>query len=93
MSRMVFLNPFLFFSNTLVNLRDYIYAVTPLLEDALTDRDQVHRQLAANTTKNLALGVYGYGCEDALHLLNLCSRIFLKPLLMSSLQSSKLSTQ
>lgn len=52
--------------------RDYIYAVTPLLEDALTDRDQVHRQLAANTTKNLALGVYGYGCEDALqHLLNL----------------------
>lgn len=52
--------------------RDYIYAVTPLLEDALTDRDQVHRQLAANTAKNLALGVYGYGCEDALqHLLNL----------------------
>ena len=52
--------------------RDYIYAVAPLLEDALTDRDQVHRQLAANTVKNLALGVYGYGCEDALqHLLNL----------------------
>jgi splicing factor 3B subunit 1 len=52
--------------------RDYIYAVTPLLEDALTDRDQVHRQLAANVTKNLALGVHGFGCEDALqHLLNL----------------------
>lgn len=52
--------------------RDYIYAVTPLLEDALTDRDQVHRQLAANATKNLALGVHGFGCEDALqHLLNL----------------------
>ena len=52
--------------------RDYIYAVAPLLEDALTDRDQVHRQLAANATKNLALGVHGYGCEDALqHLLNL----------------------
>ena len=52
--------------------RDYIYAVVPLLEDALTDRDQVHRQLAANATKNLAVGVFGYGCEDALqHLLNL----------------------
>lgn len=52
--------------------RDYIYSVAPLLEDALTDRDQVHRQLAANTVKNLALGVFGYGCEDALqHLLNL----------------------
>lgn len=23
--------------------KDYIYAVTPLLEDALTDRDLVHR--------------------------------------------------
>lgn len=52
--------------------RDYIYTVTPLLEDALTDRDQVHRQLAANATKSLAMGVFGYGCEDALqHLLNL----------------------
>lgn len=52
--------------------RDYIYAVVTLLEDALTDRDQVHRQLASNVVKNLALGVYGHGCEDALvHLLNL----------------------
>ncbi len=52
--------------------RDYIYSVCTLLEDALTDRDQVHRQLAANVIKNLALGVYGHGCEDALiHLLNL----------------------
>jgi len=35
-----------------------VYAVTPLLEDALIDRDQVHRQTAA--------------CEDACtHLLNL----------------------
>lgn len=51
--------------------RDYIYAITPLLEDAFTDRDQVHRQLAANAAKNLAMGVFGYGCEDALqHLLN-----------------------
>lgn len=58
--------------------RDYIYSVVTLLEDALTDRDQVHRQLAANVTRNLALGVFGSGCEDALlHLLNLmCPNIF-----------------
>lgn len=31
--------------------RDYIYAVTPLLEDALTDRDAVHRQTACATVK------------------------------------------
>lgn len=52
--------------------KDYIYAVTPLLEDALIDRDQVHRQTAAATVKHLALGCIGLGCEDALtHLLNL----------------------
>ena len=52
--------------------KDYIYAVTPLLEDALIDRDMVHRQLACATVKHLSLGVYGQGCEDALiHLLNL----------------------
>merc|ERR1719401_474629 len=51
--------------------RDYIYAVTPLLEDALMDRDLVHRQTAAWTIKHLALGVQGLNCEDALiHLLN-----------------------
>lgn len=51
--------------------KDYIYAVTPLLEDALMDRDLVHRQTAAATVKHLALGVAGLGCEDALtHLLN-----------------------
>lgn len=51
--------------------KDYIYAVTPLLEDALTDRDLVHRQTAAAAIKHLALGVQGFGCEDALiHLLN-----------------------
>mgnify|MGYP005993018107 FL=1 len=39
--------------------------------DALTDRDNVHRQTAATTIKHLALGVAGKGCEDALgHLLN-----------------------
>merc|ERR1719487_2854796 len=52
--------------------KDYIYAVTPLLEDALIDRDLVHRQTAAWTIKHIALGVVGLGCEDAmLHLLNL----------------------
>ncbi|KAI9297273.1 splicing factor 3B subunit 1 [Neoconidiobolus thromboides FSU 785] len=51
--------------------KDYIYAVTPILEDALMDRDLVHRQTACTTVKHLALGVYGLGCEDALlHLLN-----------------------
>ncbi|KAJ6781693.1 hypothetical protein PWT90_07483 [Aphanocladium album] len=52
--------------------KDYVYAVTPLLEDALTDRDQVHRQTAAAVVKHIALGVVGLGCEDAMvHLLNL----------------------
>ncbi|CAK9292846.1 unnamed protein product [Gordionus sp. m RMFG-2023] len=51
--------------------KDYIYAVTPLLEDALSDRDLVHRQTACAGIKHLALGVVGFGCEDALiHLLN-----------------------
>lgn len=52
--------------------KDYVYAVTPLLEDALIDRDQVHRQTAASVVKHIALGVIGLGCEDAMvHLLNL----------------------
>jgi len=52
--------------------KDYVYAVVPLLEDALIDRDQVHRQTAASVVKHIALGVVGLGCEDAmLHLLNL----------------------
>ena len=51
--------------------KDYVYAVTPLLEDALMDRDLVHRQTAAVTVKHLALGCAGLGCEDALtHLMN-----------------------
>jgi splicing factor 3B subunit 1 len=51
--------------------KDYIYAVAPLLEDALMDRDLVHRQTAAVTVKHLALGCAGLGCEDALvHLMN-----------------------
>ena len=51
--------------------KDYIYAITPLLEDALVDRDPVHRQTAAAAIKHMSLGVYGFGTEDALiHLLN-----------------------
>lgn len=51
--------------------KDYIYTVTPLLEDALTDRDLVHRQTASSAIKHLALGVSGLNSEDALiHLLN-----------------------
>ncbi|XP_078378682.1 splicing factor 3B subunit 1-like isoform X2 [Oculina patagonica] len=51
--------------------KDYIYAVTPLLEDALMDRDLVHRQTACAAIKHMALGVSGFGCEDALtHLMN-----------------------
>jgi splicing factor 3B subunit 1 len=51
--------------------KDYIYTVTPLLEDALTDRDLVHRQTAASAIKHLALGVSCLNSEDALiHLLN-----------------------
>jgi len=51
--------------------KDYVYAVTPLLEDALMDRDLVHRQIAINVIKHMALGVVGLGREDAmLHLMN-----------------------
>ena len=51
--------------------KDYVYAVLPLLEDALMDRDLVHRQTAAATIKHLALGVLGFQSEDCLiHLLN-----------------------
>ncbi|KAJ2312928.1 hypothetical protein IWW54_001800 [Coemansia sp. RSA 2705] len=51
--------------------RDYVAAVTPLLEDALTDRDLVHRQQAAAVIRHMALGAAGLGCEaPVLHLLN-----------------------
>eukprot|EP00158_Paraphelidium_tribonemae_P008992 Partr_v1_DN28743_c1_g1_i3_m63054 putative Splicing factor 3b subunit len=51
--------------------KDYVYALTPLLENALTDRDVVHRQTACTAVKHLAVGCYGLNCEDALHhLLN-----------------------
>lgn len=52
--------------------KDYVYFITPLLEDALTDRDLVHRQTAADVTKHIALNSIGAGREDAfVHLLNL----------------------
>ena len=46
--------------------RDYIYSVVPILQDALTERDLVHRQIAASAIKHLAIGVCGLNCEDAL---------------------------
>ncbi|AOA62886.1 U2-snRNP associated splicing factor [Komagataella phaffii CBS 7435] len=52
--------------------KDYIYATLPLIEDALTDRDLVHRQTAANVVKHMALNNVGFGLEDAfIHFLNL----------------------
>ncbi|OJA12559.1 hypothetical protein AZE42_07875 [Rhizopogon vesiculosus] len=43
-----------------------------MLEDALTDRDLVHRQTASVIAKHTALGVAGMGREDyLLHLMNL----------------------
>ena len=45
--------------------------MSPLLEDALMDRDLVHRQTACSVVMHMSLGVAGLGCEDALtHLLN-----------------------
>lgn len=47
------------------------YALVPLLEDALMDRDMVHRQTAASVVKHMSLGVHGLSREDAMsHLLN-----------------------
>lgn len=48
--------------------KDYIYAVTPLLEDALMDRDLVHRQV--NTAGSFLrtplgspiIGILAYPC-------------------------------
>ncbi|KAI9605959.1 hypothetical protein H4Q26_004330 [Puccinia striiformis f. sp. tritici PST-130] len=52
--------------------KDYINSVATCLEDALTDRDLVHRQTACSIVKHLALGTAGLGQEDAnLHLMNL----------------------
>lgn len=53
--------------------KDYVYAVVPLLQDALMDRDAVHRQTAMAAVFHIGMGVNTLGCEDAmLHLLNFC---------------------
>ncbi|KAJ8461976.1 hypothetical protein ONZ51_g11204 [Trametes cubensis] len=50
----------------------YADCVVTMLEDALTDRDLVHRQTASTIVKHLALGVAGLGCKDSMfHLMNL----------------------
>ncbi len=51
--------------------KDYIYAITPLLEHALISKDLTHKQIASSTLKHIALDLIGFGCEDALlHLFN-----------------------
>lgn len=44
---------------------DYIYACTPLVLDALTDRDLVHRQIASGVVYHMAFGAFGRGLDDA----------------------------
>lgn len=52
--------------------KDYVYSVVTLVDDALTDRDHVHRQTAASIVKHLSLGTAGLGMEDCMqHMLNL----------------------
>ncbi|GMM32737.1 U2 snRNP complex subunit [Saccharomycopsis crataegensis] len=52
--------------------KDYLYAVTPLLEDALSDRDQIHRQTAATVIKHMAINCAGLGMEEVfIHFLNM----------------------
>lgn len=55
--------------------KDYLYAITPLLQDALTDRDQVHRQTAATVIKHMALNCQGCITDEYVdvfvHYLNL----------------------
>ncbi|CAO1613555.1 unnamed protein product [Parajaminaea phylloscopi] len=52
--------------------KDYVPALVTVLENALIERDAVHRQTAAAVVFHVALGVAGMGQEDCLlHLLNL----------------------
>ncbi|AMD21196.1 HEL084Wp [Eremothecium sinecaudum] len=52
--------------------KDYLYVISPLLQDALVDRDLVHRQTASTVVRHLALGCMGHGYEDMfIHMLNL----------------------
>ncbi|KAG7193144.1 uncharacterized protein KQ657_000898 [Scheffersomyces spartinae] len=55
--------------------KDYLFAISPLIEDALTDRDQVHRQTAATVVKHIAMNCVGLLYDDyaevLVHYLNL----------------------
>lgn len=55
--------------------KDYIYGITPLIEDALIDRDHVHRQIASSVIKHLSLNCYGRINNESvdvfMHFLNL----------------------
>lgn len=56
--------------------KDYVFAITPLLEDALLDRDLVHRQTAATVVSHIASNCYGLNLgreydEFFIHFLNL----------------------
>ena len=42
----------------------YVDSVVTMLEDALTDHDLVHQQMASTIVKHLTLGVAGLGHED-----------------------------
>ncbi len=44
--------------------KDYIYSIIPVLDDALTDRDLVHRQISASAIKHSAINVAGLNYED-----------------------------
>lgn len=47
--------------------KDYIYAVSPLLEDALMDRDLVHRQTAASVVQVRPAGLQSRVCACEKH--------------------------
>ncbi|CAH2355236.1 U2 snRNP component Hsh155p [[Candida] railenensis] len=55
--------------------KDYLYAITPLLEDALTDRDLVHRQTASSVVQKIAINCFTLiddkNYELFIHFLNL----------------------
>ncbi|KAG5422088.1 prp10 [Candida metapsilosis] len=56
--------------------KDYVFAITPLIEDALLDRDLVHRQIAATVVSHIASNCFAMNLgqdydEVFIHLLNL----------------------
>lgn len=55
--------------------KQYMYAITPMIEDALMDRDLVHRQTAATVVKHICLNSFGVMDSEKLqvfvHFLNL----------------------